>query len=81
MATAPTSEKSARDVLRIFAAKGVRVGESLVRGELGVAFQRAGGINAELLSGLKYAIERQWLEKNGTGFRLTDTGSSATPHS
>jgi hypothetical protein len=60
MATAPTPEKSARDVLRIFAAKAVRAGENLMRGDLSQAFQRAGGINAELMDGLKYAIKAPW---------------------
>jgi hypothetical protein len=79
MATAPTPEKSARDVLRIFAAKAVRAGENLMRGDLSLACQRAGGINAELMDGLKYSIKQGWLEKNGTAFRLTEAGFSAMP--
>jgi coproporphyrinogen III oxidase-like Fe-S oxidoreductase len=77
MATATTPEQSARDVLRIFAAKAVRTGDSLTRAELSLTFQQTGGINAELLDGLRYAISQGWIEKNGTAFRLTNAGLSA----
>ncbi len=79
MATATTPEQSARDVLRIFAAKAARTGDSLTRAELGLTFRQTGGINAELLDGLTYAITQRWIEKNGMAFRLTNAGFSALP--
>jgi hypothetical protein len=63
MATASTAEKSARDVLRIFAVKADMAGDNLTRAEISLAFQQTGGINAELLDGLKYAIRQGWIEK------------------
>ena len=79
MATETTPEQSARDVLRIFAAKFVRTGDNLTRNGLKLAFQQTGGVDAELLEGLTYAISQGWIQKNGTAFRLTNAGFSTLP--
>ena len=71
---AATPEKSARTILKIFAARKIRANEIVMTGALSMEFQKAGGRNAELADGLEYAIKQGWLEKTAVAYRLTDSG-------
>src|ERR1700730_14924403 len=74
MATVPTPE-SARAILSFFKLKDVRPNEMLMAGQVNQEFLTNGGTAADYAEGIKYAIERGWLEPlTNNRFRLTETG-------
>jgi hypothetical protein len=75
MATVPTSEESARAILSFFKLKDVRANEMLMAGQVNQQFLTNGGKAVDYAEGVKYAIERGWLEPlTNNRFRLTETG-------
>jgi hypothetical protein len=75
MADVPSSQESARAILKIFAAQNVRGGEILMAGAVNQAFLRDLKHRAEdYAAGLNYAIEKGWLIDEGNMIRLTETG-------
>jgi hypothetical protein len=75
MATVPAPEESARAILSFFKLKDVRANEMLVPGQVNQQFLTNGGKAADYAEGVKYAIERGWLEPlTNNRFRLTETG-------
>jgi hypothetical protein len=75
MATVPTPEESVRAILSFFKLKDVRPNEMLMAGQVNQQFLTNGGKAADYAEGIKYAIERGWLEPlTNNRFRLTETG-------
>jgi hypothetical protein len=75
MATVATREESARAILAFFKLKDVRPNEMLMAGQVNQQFLTNGGKAADYAEGIKYAIERGWLEPlTKNRFRLTETG-------
>jgi hypothetical protein len=75
MATVPTPEESGRAILSFFKLKDVRPNEMLMAGQVNQQFLTNGGKAADYAEGIKYAMERGWLEPlTNNRFRLTETG-------
>lgn len=78
MATQPTAEQSAREILAIFLSNsGCRSGEALPFGNVNVNWC-ARGLNAEDFdSGLEYAVIHKWIElieKPHLALKITEEG-------
>jgi hypothetical protein len=75
MVTVPTPEESARAILSFFKLKDIRPNEMLMAGQVNQQFLTNGGRAAVSAEGIKYAMERGWLEPlTNNRFRLTETG-------
>jgi hypothetical protein len=75
MGTVSTSEEPARAILSFLKLKDVRPNEILLAGQVNQQFLMHGGKAADYAKGIKYAIERGWLEPlTNNRFRLTETG-------
>jgi hypothetical protein len=75
MATVLSPQESARAILSFFKLKDVRPNEMLVAGQVNQQFLTKGGNAADYVEGIKYVIERGWLEPlTNDRFRLTETG-------
>jgi hypothetical protein len=71
MAKLPTPEENGRRVLTGFKNLNSRPGDVLQHRNFSSVFTLQG----DLIIGLEYAIEKNWVEKTPTGsFRLTDLG-------
>jgi hypothetical protein len=74
MATAPTPEESARNILAIFKHHNVQTDEVLLAGALNIQFINAGGSPADYEAGMGFAIQNGWLEQDGMMVRLNAAG-------
>lgn len=75
MATVPTAEESARVILSFFKLKDVHPNEMVMASRVNRQFLTNGGKAGDYAEGIKYAIERGWLEPlTKDRFRLTETG-------
>ena len=75
MATVPTPEESARAILSFLKLKDVHPNEMVIAGQVSQQFLTNRGKAAVYVAGIKYAIERGWLEPlTKDRFRLTETG-------
>jgi len=71
----PFAEESAQRVLRIFKAREVRAGDTLVWGDLATAFIEDNWQRADFLSGMEYAAEQGLIEILSSDLvKLTRTG-------
>jgi hypothetical protein len=62
LAVEPFAEESAQRILRIFKARDVRAGDTLVWGDLATAFIEDDWKRADFVSGMKYAAEQGLIE-------------------
>ena len=75
MAIVPTSEESARAILSFLKLKDVHPNEMVMANQVNQQFLTNTGKAAAYAEGIKYAIERGWLEPlTKDRFRLTETG-------
>jgi hypothetical protein len=77
MATHPTSEQCAREILAVFIAHyGLRPGEVLRRNSFLTLWPQRGYRPKDFKAGLQFAIESGWLEllSDGKSYRLTRSG-------
>ena len=58
----PFAEESAQRILRIFKAREIRAGETLIRSDLLSAFIEGGWQRADFLAGMEYAAEQGLIE-------------------
>ena len=71
----PFAEESAQRILRIFKAREVRAGETLIRSDLLSAFIEDGWQRADFLAGMEYAAEQGLIEMLSSDLvKLTRTG-------
>ena len=72
---APTPEDLARAIMSLLKLKDVRANEMLVLSQLSQPFLTNGGKATDYAEGIKYAVERGWLEPlTSNRVRLTETG-------
>ena len=75
MATLPTPEENARNVLEVFRHLDRRAGEVVLEKTLLQTWAKWGWrIEDDLASGLLKAEELGWVERTKRGYRLTDEG-------
>jgi hypothetical protein len=75
MAMVPTSEEAARAILSFLKLKDVHPNEMIMASQVNQEFLTNKGKVAVYAEGIKYAIERGWLEPlTKDRFRLTETG-------
>ena len=75
MATVPTAEESARAILSFLKLKDFHPNEMVMASQVNLLFLTNGGKTGDYAEGIKYAIERGWLEPlTKDRFRLTETG-------
>ena len=75
MRTLPADEDYARALMTIFAAHGVRAGQSLADAALGRVFgERNYGDHSDYRAALDYALDCGWLTLTFERFRLTPAG-------
>jgi hypothetical protein len=77
MASVPTSEESAKLILEIFKRHNVKAGQILMAGALNIEFLKGGSTAAEYEGGMKFALEKKWIEIEPNMIRLTQDGFDA----
>jgi hypothetical protein len=80
MRTMPTPEESARSILAVFKASGARANEVLMLGTVDQRFlSRPNARTVDFTSGLRHAVDMEWVELTGQGrqLRLTQAGFDA----
>lgn len=80
MVTLPTPEQSAREILAIFVWHyGLLAGDVLRSNSFLTLWPQRGYRPEDFSAGLKFAIERRWLEllPGGDSYRLTKSGFAA----
>jgi len=77
MATVPTDEECAREILKVFKQSNIRPGESLLLGRLRAVLLKRGRAD-DMVRGIQYVIDKGWLVRlPGNWFKLTDAGFAA----
>lgn len=77
MATVPTDEECAREILKVFKQSNIRPGESLLLGRLRAVLLKRGRAD-DMVRGIQYVIDKGWLERlPGNWFKLTEAGFAA----
>ena len=74
MVTSRWPEGMARAILAIFKDKGVQAGGIRTASDVCTKFLTNGGSVADYLAGVKYALDRGWIEQSSAKFKLTDAG-------
>jgi hypothetical protein len=77
VATRPTTEQCAREILAIFISHyGLRPGDVLRRNSFDTLWPQRGYRPKDFHAGLKFAVENGWLEllPDGKSYRLTKNG-------
>jgi hypothetical protein len=75
VADVPTAEASARHILEIFLAHGLRAGDVLQSDSFIAPFSKPGRTVSDFDSGLEYAIDEDWIELvSSHSYRLTAEG-------
>jgi hypothetical protein len=78
MATLPTAEDAAKNILALFLRHNSRPGDLLPREDLSCAFETMPWRDADLPPGISFAVGEGWIEQIANGdFRLTDAGFGA----
>lgn len=79
MTTTPSPEESARRILAVFKEAAVRPGTIMTQGVFIAPFSEPPWNASDFEQGLKYAIEREWIEPaRSHGVRLTPAGFAET---
>ena len=79
LAEAPTPEQSARKILSILRAEGLRANQGAELSSIQMKFLSDGGSNAEMQEGLVYAGQKNWIAEGDPRFiLLTDDGFGET---
>lgn len=78
MASVPTPEESAKRILAIFRRDNVKTGEVMMAGAVNAKFLTESGTAPQYEEGMKFALDKKWIEEALPAIRLLKAGFDAT---